>query len=152
MTKMPVDTLARAMVTDALKQLKKEKSDDRYHHILSNHQIFDLAKEYKMSLETGPEVAVSNEKGEGNVETQKEPKVEDGLVDKGKCDEGEAIEGKSDEGTSDQGACKEPKTSESDEGAVLGDQQKESEGQDEGTVEDVAKEVDQTAKENNQAE
>ena len=46
MTKMPVDTLAKAIVVDAINQLQKEKTEEAHSHILANHQILDLARAY----------------------------------------------------------------------------------------------------------
>ncbi|XP_065059988.1 oxidoreductase HTATIP2-like [Rhopilema esculentum] len=60
MTKMPVDTLAKAIVADAINQLQKEKTEEAYSHILANHQILDLAKAY-LKEEQGDSVAATAE-------------------------------------------------------------------------------------------
>eukprot|EP00112_Aurelia_sp_Birch-Aquarium-sp1_P007199 Seg1784.3 transcript_id=Seg1784.3/GoldUCD/mRNA.D3Y31 product="Oxidoreductase HTATIP2" protein_id=Seg1784.3/GoldUCD/D3Y31 len=51
MSKMPVDTLAMAIVSDVLIQLKKAKADKPQSHLLNNPEIIDLAREYKKQQE-----------------------------------------------------------------------------------------------------
>ena len=164
MTKMPVDTLAKAIVIDALNQLKKEKQDDRHSHILSNHQIFDLAKECGKNQEPGSAATASTERGEGKVETPKEVKPELDKNDEGKSEESQAIEGKPEEGNTDQGKAEESigntdqgkaeesVPSESNEGKITEELPKESEDKSEEPAKDGANEMDQTTKEGDQAE
>ena len=65
MSKMPVDTLATAIVSDALIQLKKAKADKPQSRILNNPEIFDLAREYKKQQEIDlPENAEKKESAE----------------------------------------------------------------------------------------
>ena len=151
MTKMPVDTLAKAIVVDALKQLKKEKQDERHSHILSNHQIFDLAKECEKNQEPGSEATVPTERGEEKVETSNEVEPEVAKGDEGNNEEVQTNEGKSEEGNTDQEIAEEPKAAENDEGTIAQDQPKESEVKSEEPAKDDGNEMDQTTKEGDQA-
>lgn len=99
MTKMPIDTLAKAIVADAVNQLKKDKAEERHSHVLSNHQIFDLAKAYNKDQEPASE-AVAEATGKAATETDKEENAEDG-----KKDEEVKVEGLKLEGTSEKEAC-----------------------------------------------
>ena len=75
MSKMPVDTLARAIVSDALIQLKKAKADKPQSHILNNAEVFDLAREYKRQQEIDlPENAEKKDSAE--VKTKDAAEVE----------------------------------------------------------------------------
>ena len=79
MTKMPVDALAKAIVADALNQLKRDKAEDRRSHVLSNHQILDLVKAYKKSQEPTPDAAA--EKTEADAETSEGVQTEEGKAE-----------------------------------------------------------------------
>eukprot|EP00112_Aurelia_sp_Birch-Aquarium-sp1_P005012 Seg1569.2 transcript_id=Seg1569.2/GoldUCD/mRNA.D3Y31 product="hypothetical protein" protein_id=Seg1569.2/GoldUCD/D3Y31 len=60
---MPVDTLAMAIVSDVLIQLKKAKADKPQSHLLNNPEIIDLAREYKKQQEI--DLPEKTEKKEG---------------------------------------------------------------------------------------
>ena len=57
MTKISVATVAKAMLNDAVIQMKKGKDAHPHSHILSNHQINDLVRKPKDQTETKKETA-----------------------------------------------------------------------------------------------
>ena len=137
MTKMPVDTLAKAIVADAVNQLSNKKSGEHYSHILSNHQILDLARAYKKSQQPPSEAVEASQTEEGATEASKE-----GEGEEAKQEEVKAEEGKSDEGKSVEGEAEEPKA---DEGKAAGEQPQDSEKTGEEPQKGAGNEVDQAA-------
>ena len=87
MTKMPVDTLASAIVADSLSHLKKQKQGDPQSHILTNQHIFGLAKAYSTGQEPKSDTAGPTEKGEKKVVASQEVTSVDGMKEEKKSDE-----------------------------------------------------------------
>ena len=176
LTKMPVDTLASAIVADSLSHLKKQKQGDPQSHILTNQHIFGLAKAYATGQELKSDTTGPTEKGEKKAVASQEVTSGDGMKEEKKSDESTPADenaeevnkdqAKGEEGTSDQAKVEEGnndqeaesaestenKLPETAEGKVGEEQSNESEKVNQEPGNDAGNEGDQTPKESNSAE